>query len=93
MIIEHLCRLLAKGLDERLLSRVCATVTDGSDNIVHAVVSDSLEGDPGDLLEVILGTGSDVVVSEEYFLGDTAAEGHAYPVEHLRCREQIPIRG
>ena len=93
LVIEHLSRLLAEGLNERLLSRICATIADGADDIVHAIVSHSLEGDPGDLLEVILGTGSDVVVTEENLLRDTTAEGHTYPVEHLRRRKQVSIRG
>ena len=93
MLIEHLRRLLAEGLDQGLLRRVSTSVAYRSDDGVHAVVCDGLEGDFGDLLEIILSTGRDVLVSEEDFLRDTTTEGHAYPVEHLRCGEQVSVWG
>ena len=83
--IEHLARLLTEGLRPALPRTLTTTVADWADDVVHTVVRTRFERHLRDLLKVVLGTRRNVLCAKEDFLGNTAAEGHAYTIHHLWC--------
>src|SRR5258708_5349213 len=81
--IKHLARLFTERLCPTFPRTLAAAVTDRADDIVHPVVRTRFERHLRDLLKVILGTCRDVLCAKEYFLRNSTAEGHAYPIYHL----------
>src|ERR1700722_784814 len=83
--IKHFGRFLAKRFGPGILCALATTITDWPNDAVHPIVCTGLESHTSDLLEIILGTGGDVLSAEENFLRDTSAQCHAYSVQHLGC--------
>jgi len=91
--IKRLPCLLAERFRPTLPLSLTTTVADRANDVIHPVVRARFERHPRDLLKVVLGTRCDVLRAKEDFLSYTTAEGHANPIRHLWCREEVAIWG